>query len=90
MGVKAEFRNTTFDGIIAALNAKKCDAIISGMNDTAERRKAVDFVDYLKVGQSLLVPKGNPKHISGLAGLSGQARSRSRPGRRTATSCRGE
>ena len=73
MGVKAEFRNTTFDGIIVALNAKKCDAIISGMNDTAERRKAVDFVDYLKVGQSILVPKGNPKHISGLAGLSGHS-----------------
>ena len=35
MGVKAEFKNTTFDSIIAALLAKKCDAIISGMNDTA-------------------------------------------------------
>ena len=64
MGVKAEFKNTTFDGIIAALLAKKCDAIISGMNDTAERRKQVDFVDYLKVGQSLMVKKGNPEHIT--------------------------
>src|SRR5438874_9275513 len=35
MGVKAEFKNTTFDSIIAALLTKKCDAIISGMNDTA-------------------------------------------------------
>jgi polar amino acid transport system substrate-binding protein len=73
MGVKAEFKNTTFDGIIVALNAKKCDAIISGMNDTAERRKAVDFVDYLKVGQSILVPKGNPKHINSLNALSGRS-----------------
>ena len=72
MGVKAEFKNTTFDGIIAALLAKKCDAIISGMNDTATRRKAVDFVDYLKVGQSLLVKKGNPKQIKTLADLSGR------------------
>ena len=72
MGVKAEFRNTTFDGIIVALNAKKCDSIISGMNDTAERRKAVDFVDYLKVGQSIMVKKGNPEHISTLASLSGK------------------
>jgi polar amino acid transport system substrate-binding protein len=72
MGVKAEFKNTTFDGIIVALQAKKCDAIISGMNDTAKRRKQVDFVDYLKVGQSLLVKKGNPKHIMGLASLSGK------------------
>jgi polar amino acid transport system substrate-binding protein len=73
MGVKAEFKNTTFDGIIAALLAKKCDAIISGMNDTPQRRKAVDFVDYLKVGQSLLVKKGNPKGIKILADLSGKS-----------------
>ena len=50
MGVKASFKNTTFDSIIAALKAKKCDAVISGMNDNAARRKQVDFVDYLKVG----------------------------------------
>src|SRR5262245_37937584 len=33
MGVNARVDNTGFDGIIAALLAKKCDAIISGMND---------------------------------------------------------
>src|SRR5262245_2639082 len=43
MGVKAEFKNTTFDSIIPALLVKKCDAIIAGMNDTAKRRKQVDF-----------------------------------------------
>lgn len=72
MGVKASFKNTTFDSIIPALTTKKCDAIISGMNDTAARRKQVDFVDYLKVGQSLMVKKGNPEHISTLANLSGK------------------
>jgi polar amino acid transport system substrate-binding protein len=72
MGVKAEFKNTTFDSIIAAVKAKKCDAIISGMNDTAERRKQVQFVDYLKVGQSILVKKGNPEHITKLANLAGK------------------
>jgi len=73
MGVKAEFKNTTFDGIIVALQAKKCDAIISGMNDTAERRKSVDFVDYLKVGQSVMVKSGNPKGIHKLDDLSGHS-----------------
>jgi polar amino acid transport system substrate-binding protein len=72
MGVKAEFRNTTFDSIIPALLAKKCDAIISGMNDTTERRKQVAFVDYLKVGQTLMVKKGNPGHVTSLAALSGK------------------
>ncbi len=49
-GVTAEIDNTGFDGIIPALNAKKCDLIISGMNDTPARQAQVDFVDYLKVG----------------------------------------
>jgi polar amino acid transport system substrate-binding protein len=73
MGVKAEFKNTTFDSIIAALKAKHCDAIISGMNDTASRRKQVNFTDYLKVGQSILVKKGNPEHITKLADLAGKS-----------------
>jgi polar amino acid transport system substrate-binding protein len=72
MGVKAEFKNTTFDSIIAALVGKKCDAIISGMNDTSDRRKQVDFVDYLKVGQSLMVKAGNPEHLNTLADLAGK------------------
>ena len=71
MGVKAEFKNTGFDGIIAALQTKRCDAIISGMNDTPERRKQVDFVDYLKVGQSIMVKQGNSQNISSLESLSG-------------------
>jgi polar amino acid transport system substrate-binding protein len=75
MGVKARFDNTGFDGIIAALLAKKCDAIISGMNDTPERRKQVAFVDYLKIGQSFMVQSGNPAHITGLASLSGKSAS---------------
>ena len=72
MGVKAQFDNTGFDGIIAALLAKKCDAIISGMNDTPERKKQVAFVDYLKVGQSFMVKSGNPENITGLASLAGK------------------
>lgn len=71
MRVKAQFRNVGFDGIIAGLLAKKCDAILSGMTDTAQRRRQVDFTDYLMVGMSLMVKKGNPHHIAGLASLSG-------------------
>ncbi len=63
IGRTAKFQNTGFDGIIAALLSNKCDAVISGMNDTPERRKSVTFVDYLDVGQSLIAKKGNPLHI---------------------------
>ena len=73
LGLKAKFQNTGFDSIIAALLAKRCDAIISGMNDTPARRKQVAFVDYLSVGQSLMVKKGNSKGIHSLADLSGKS-----------------
>jgi polar amino acid transport system substrate-binding protein len=63
IGMTAKFANTGFDGIIAALLSNKCDAIISGMNDTPERAKSVSFVDYLDVGQSLIGKRGNPLHI---------------------------
>jgi polar amino acid transport system substrate-binding protein len=71
MGVTGQFNNTGFDAIIAALKAKKCDAIISGMNSTPERAKEVNFVNYINVGQSFMVKKGNPKHIAGVPSLSG-------------------
>jgi polar amino acid transport system substrate-binding protein len=73
MGVKAEFDNTGFDGIIAALLSNKCDAVISGMNDTPARAKQVLFVDYLSVGQSLMVKKGNPQHIATMSSLAGKS-----------------
>jgi polar amino acid transport system substrate-binding protein len=63
MGMQAKFQNTGFDGIVAALLSNKCDAIISGMNDTPARRKSIAFVDYLKVGQSFMGKKGNPLHV---------------------------
>jgi polar amino acid transport system substrate-binding protein len=73
IGRTAAFKNTVFDSIIPALLTKHCDAIISGMNDTAKRRKQVDFVDYLKVGQSLMVKSGNPEHITKVADLAGKS-----------------
>ena len=71
MGVKATWRNTGFDGIIPALQAKQCDAIISGLYDKASRRKVVDFVDYALLGNSIAVAKGNSHHVKSLADLSG-------------------
>lgn len=73
LGREVEFSNIGFDGIVAALQANRCDAIISGMNNTPERAKQVDFVDYLNVGQSLVVRKGNPLSIVSLETICGHA-----------------
>jgi len=71
MGVAAEFNNTAFGGIIPALLAKHCDAIISQLIDRPARRAIVDFVDYQYSSNSLLVRTGNPKKIQGLDDISG-------------------
>lgn len=72
LGLKAVWKNTAFSGIVPALQAGNCDAIISQLFDKPERRKVVDFVDYLKSGQALLVPKGNPSGVGDLASVCGK------------------
>jgi polar amino acid transport system substrate-binding protein len=72
LGVTVSFANTTFDGIIPALKAKRFDVIMSAMSDTPERQKQVDFIDYFNAGTSILVKKGNPEGIQSLDGLCGK------------------
>jgi len=71
LGVKAEWLNTPFAGIVPALLAKNCDAVLSQLFDKPARREVVDFVDYMYSSQSFLVAKGNPKNIKTLDDLSG-------------------
>ena len=72
LGVKAQWVNTAFAGIIPALQAGHCDAILSQLFDKASRRAVVNFVDYMNSSEAILVRKGNPAHISGVSDLCGQ------------------
>lgn len=71
LGVTASWNNTQFDGIIPALQAKHCDVIMSQLFDKPARREVVDFVDYMKASESILVAKGNPQQIKSLDDLAG-------------------
>jgi polar amino acid transport system substrate-binding protein len=73
LGLTAAFVHREFATLIGDLLARKCDAIISGMNDTPARRKRVAFADYLVVGQSLMVRKSNPMGITQPPDLSGKS-----------------
>src|SRR4051794_32031919 len=66
IGQDVRFVNTKFSDIIDHLLNKKCDAIISLMNDTPQRRTKISFVDYLAAGQDLMLKKSTPS-ISSLA-----------------------
>lgn len=71
MGLAAEHNNIAFDGLIPALQAGQCDAIISGLYDKPERRKVVDFVNYVFSGNSLIVRGDSSLSFENLEGLSG-------------------
>jgi len=71
MGVKAKFNNSAFDGLLAALDAKRFDALMSAMTASAERKKTVDFVEYFNAGSGIIVSKGNPKGIKSADDLCG-------------------
>ncbi|MBU9856782.1 ABC transporter substrate-binding protein [Rahnella bonaserana] len=55
--VKCEWVDTSFDGLIAALQARKFDAINSAMNVTEKRRQAIDFTNVIYRVPSKLIAK---------------------------------
>ncbi|HLK02533.1 MAG TPA: ABC transporter substrate-binding protein [Streptosporangiaceae bacterium] len=71
LGLTPQWINTAFAGIIPALQAGHCDAILSELFDKPARRTVVDFVDYMNSSEALMVRSGNPGHVTGLAGLCG-------------------
>ena len=72
LGVKVEFMNTGFDGLIGALQAKRFDIIMSSMTVTEKRQQEIDFIPYFTAGTGILVQAGNPKNIQSLADLCGK------------------
>jgi len=59
LGVRMDMQQQVFASIIPSLLSGKHDIIIAGMNDTPERQKTIDFVDYFHAGFSILVLAGN-------------------------------
>jgi polar amino acid transport system substrate-binding protein len=72
LGVTAVHQKTGFDGIIGALLANKCDAIISSMNVTPEREEQVAFVEYMNIGQAVAVAPEDEGTIESLDDLAGK------------------
>jgi polar amino acid transport system substrate-binding protein len=63
---------TAFPGLIPALNSKKCDAVISGIFVTPDRRKQAGVVAYMQTHRVLIVKAGNPKGITSPFKLEGK------------------
>jgi len=71
MGVASEHKDIAYDGLIPALQAGQCDAIISGLANTQGRREVVDFVDYAIAGNAVIVRAEDEAQFETLEELSG-------------------
>jgi polar amino acid transport system substrate-binding protein len=72
-GIKPEFVDTAWAGVIPSLYAKKFDLIMSSMSYTAERVKRVAFsIPYAEASQALLIRAGDTDKIKGVADLTGK------------------
>jgi polar amino acid transport system substrate-binding protein len=73
LGLTAEFVNSVFDSIVAAVDGGKCDIIISAMNINPDRQKQLSMIPYFEAGQSFIAQKGNPQNINGPMDLCGKS-----------------
>ncbi|MGW5367192.1 ABC transporter substrate-binding protein [Streptomyces sp. NPDC004009] len=76
LGVKFQFENGTFDGLLTGLRSDRYDIAMSAMTDNKNRQEGVDpdtgkkvgegvdFVDYLTAGVSIYTRKGDTKGIT--------------------------
>jgi polar amino acid transport system substrate-binding protein len=71
MGLKLQIQKTSFTTIFDDLKNKRFDVVISSVTVDSDRQKKFDFVPYFNAGESLLVPKGNPKNLKSVSDLCG-------------------
>lgn len=71
LGLRVEWVNIKFDGIIPGISAGRFDVGMTGITDTVERQQVVDFVNYANVGSGIIVARGNPKGVKGIDNICG-------------------
>lgn len=71
LGLQVVWKNIPFSGLIPAIQANQCDAILSDLFVKAERMRVLDFVPYMYSQEVLLLKKGT-NGINGLPDLSGK------------------
>jgi len=72
LDLEADFVPMEFGALITTLRSGRVDVTIGQMNDTKERQKQIDFVDYMMTGISITIQKGNPQAIHGPGDLCGK------------------
>lgn len=73
LGIKLNFKQQPFPGLIPGLQSGKYDLVMATMFDSKEREKAVDLVNWSASGTAFLTAKGNPAGITTSASLCGNS-----------------
>ncbi|HLX31536.1 MAG TPA: ABC transporter substrate-binding protein [Gaiellaceae bacterium] len=71
LGLKFNFENANFAGIIPGLSSGKYDVGMSAFTDTKARQKVVDFVTYFSAGTSFYEKASGGPTVMGLSSLCG-------------------
>lgn len=74
-GLRYEFVKGPFSSLIQTLMSGSTDVMIGNVNFTTQRAEKADFVVYMRSGQSVIVPRGNPKGMRTLSDLCGKTAS---------------
>jgi polar amino acid transport system substrate-binding protein len=71
-GVEPAFQETSFSGILPALDSGRCDVAWSGLFIDPERTKTFSAVPLQETASVIMVPAGNPEDISSPEDLAGR------------------
>jgi cystine transport system substrate-binding protein len=72
IGVKADFIEGKWDGLIAGLDAKRYDAVINQVGITEARKAKYDFSDPYIASKAVLIVRGDNETIKGFDDLKGK------------------
>jgi len=72
LGVKPEFVEGKWDGLIAGLDAKRYDTVINQVGITDERKQKYDFSDPYIASKAVLIVRANNDEIKTFADLKGK------------------
>jgi len=72
-GLKYKYVLGPWTGILPTIFTGSTDVAIGNVNYRADRAEKVDFVVFMRNGQSIIVPKGNPKAIKASGDLCGKS-----------------
>jgi cystine transport system substrate-binding protein len=72
LGVKAEFLEGKWDGLIAGLDANRYDTVINQVGITEERKKKYDFSEPYIASKAVLIVRADDDSIKGFSDLKGK------------------